>query len=334
MESVQVESTVTEADNSPEPSRVAQAAEVLEVEVEAEVDPEAEVAPEPEPEAEAEAEAELAPEEKPVSVGKEYRALRKRKRQIEKREQDFASKMETFEQQQAKLEQGLEIVRLMQENPEEAFSKFAELSGGNTDEFYERLTTQRLTGGEAPEESPAMREVKLLRQELAEKEKLTSEREASFREEQQATAAQGEIDGYVKEMCSIPDVPEFSEKWPNLAALRPDILESRTRYAVLWAIENAPQTKLPELADALDSVVGEEYNFVLGKLNGSRGSGNPSEEVKPEGLGKPAEAKPKSLTLTNDDAAVSGRKMRDMTREDRLKAAASALPDLVAMLNN
>jgi len=330
MESVQVESTVTEVDNSPEPSRVAQAAEVLEVEADVEVEPE--VAPEPE--AEAEPEPEPAPEEKPVSVGKEYRALRKRKRQIEKREQDFASKMDTFEQQQAKLEQGLEIVRLMQENPEEAFSKFAELSGGNTDEFYERLTTQRLTGGEAPEETPAMREVKMLRQELAEKEKAASEREANFHKEQQAAAAQGEIDGYVKEMCSIPDVPEFSEKWPNLAALRPDILESRTRYAVLWALENAPGTQLPELADALDSVVGEEYNFVLEKLNGSRGSGTPSEEVKPEGLGKPAEAKPKSLTLTNDDAAVSGRKMRDMTRDDRLKAAASALPDLVAMLNN
>ena len=342
-ESVQVESTVTDTSVAPEPTRVSAAAEALEMLPTSEGEEAAEVEAAPtgidaaqeQLEKYVAEEMEAEPEAAPVqSVGKEYRSLRKRRRQVEKREQEFTQKMEHFEAQQAKLEEGLELVRLMRENPEAAFTKFAELSGGDSDEFYERLTTQRLSGGEVPEESPAMKEVKRLREEMAERDQMYEDREAAAKKEHEEGQVLAAIDGYVGELCTIPRNEQYAEKWPHLAALRPDILEARSRYAVLWAVENSPETTLPELADALDGVVGEEYSYVLEKLNGSRGSGTPSQEVKPEGLGKPAVAKPKSLSLTNDDSAVTSRHGRDMSRTERVHAAASALPDLVAMLNN
>lgn len=345
------------AEGAAEVSRLEQAAEALAIQEpaasqEAEVQPETseepgtladvfskedsqpEPEPEPKPEPEPEPKPEEEPEAKPHNIGKEYRALRKRKRQLEKREQEFLQKEQTFEASQARLEKGLELVRLMQDNPEKALEELASMSGSNSDEFYERLTTQRLSGGEVPEETPAMREIKRLREELAQKDQLAKERDERLSQERQQAQFQAEVTSYVKEMCSIPDVEEYAQKWPNLAAMRPDILEARSNYAVKWAIENSPNSTLVEVADALDEIVGEEYNFALKRLGGIRGSGTPSEEVKPEGLGNPAQAKPKSVTLTNNDAAVSSRRVAHMSRQDRMKAAASALPDLVAMLNS
>ena len=99
-----------------------------------------------------------------------------------------------------------------------------------------------------------------------------------------------------------------------------------------WLLIAAGLVFLTALLDALDGIVGEEYSYTLDRMN--RGSGNPSAEVKPEGLGKPVQSKPKSLTLTNSDAAVTSRHLREMSQSDRVKAAASALPDLVALMKN
>ena len=342
MEAAAEVAEVVEAVETAEPTRVEQAAEVLEVvategdaEVGDEADPLDAVQEKLEEYVAAEMEGDEGGDDEPApreNVGKEYRALRKRKRQIEKREQEFTEKMDQFVSQQEQLEKGLELVRLMQENPEMAFGKFAELAGTDADDFYEQLTTQRLNGGEAPEESPAMREVKRLRAELKEEREAEGIRREEYQQERHQQEYQRTVEWYVREVAAIPGNDQLSERWPHLAVMRPDILESRARYAVAWAIENSPKSTLPEVVDALDGIVGEEYSYTLDRMN--RGSGNPSAEVKPEGLGKPVQSKPKSLTLTNSDAAVTSRHLREMSQSDRVKAAASALPDLVALMKN
>ena len=276
------------------------------------------------------------PEEAPVSrnVGKEYRALRKRKRQVERREREMEERLHEFQAQQEKLEQGLDIIRMLQENPEAAFRKFTEMAGTDADEFYEQLTTQRLSGGEAPEASPAMQAVRRLDAQLREERAAQAREREEMAERRQAHEYERAVEGYVGEVCNIPSHPDLAEKWPNLAALRPDILQARARYAVAWAIDNSPHSTLPEIVDALDGIVAEEYSYTLGRLKGARGSGSPSSEVNPEGLGKPVDSKPKSLTLTNNDAAVTSRHGRELSHSDRVKAAASALPDLAALIGS
>ena len=177
-----------------------------------------------------------------------------------------------------------------------------------------------------------MREVKRLRAELKEEREADGIRREEYQQERQQQEYQRTVEGYVREVSAIPGNDQLSERWPHLAVMRPDILESRARYAVAWAIENSPKSTLPEVVDALDGIVGEEYSYTLDRMN--RGSGNPSAEVKPEGLGKPVQSKPKTLTLTNSDAAVTSRHLREMSQSDRVKAAASALPDLVALMKN
>jgi hypothetical protein len=341
MEATTVEATQVEMDSAPEPSRIEQAAEAIEV-ASAEAEPAAEeaepAAEEAEPAAEPEAETEEPAAEEAVNVGHEYKTLRRRQRQLKRKEEAFENKVQALEAKMADLEQQTDLIRLIKEDPESALQQFTTRAGTSPDDFYEQLTTKRL-GGEFEEEGNGAlwNEMKNLREEIKARDAQAEEAKEMQAQRTHEARIERAVESHVGELCGIPDSPEFAERWTNLANLRPDILEARAKYAVHWAMENSPKTTLPELADALDEVVGEEYKFTLDRLNASR-QDQSTPELNSEGqgapeLGKPA-AKPQALTLTNNDAAVTSRRARTMTQSERLQAAANALPDFKALVGN
>ena len=346
MESTTVEETQVEVGGDVEPSRLEKAAEALETVDEAVAAEEAPVAAEeaseeaaeesPTPQEEAE---EKPAEEEAVNIGHEYKTLRRRQRQMKRREEAYEAKVAELEAKMAEIQEQANLINLIKEDPNAALREFTSRAGTSEDEFYEKMTLQRL-GGELESEqqdSALWKEIKSLREERSARDTKAEEDAKAQQEQMQQARVERAVSSHVKELCSIPDSPEFAEKWPNLANLRPDILEARANYAVWWAMENSPKTTLPDLAAALDEVIGEEYKFTLDRLNASR-QDQSSPELNSEGQGvpgfeKPA-AKPQALTLTNNDAAVTSRRGRTMTQSERLQAAANALPDFKALVGN
>ena len=338
MESTTVEEALSPVGEAPEPSRIDQAAEAIELEGGDDApEPDGEV-PEDSPEPAAEEAEPEAEEAEPANVGHEYKTLRRRQRQLKRKEEAFDARSEALESRMADLEQQTDLIRLIKEDPESALQQFTTRAGTSPDDFYEQLTTKRLGGeDETDGESALWSEIKSLRAELETRDSRAEEAKEAQAEQTHNARIERAVESHVGELCGIPDSPEFADRWSHLANLRPDILEARAKYAVHWAMENSPKTTLPELADALDEVVGEEYKFTLDRLTASR-QGQSSPEINSEGqgapgLGKPA-AKPQALTLTNNDAAVTSRRSRVMTHGERLQAAANALPDFKALVGN
>ncbi|MAK24855.1 MAG: hypothetical protein CL414_06505 [Acidimicrobiaceae bacterium] len=338
MESTTVEETQVEVGGAPEPDRIEQAAEALHL---AQEEAPEEVEPEPEEPAEEPApEPEEAKEEpEPVNIGHEYKTLRRRQKQLRRKEEAFQAKVSELESKLAEVEAQANLINLIKEDPSAALREFTSRAGTSEDEFYEKMTLQRLGTDpqEQQQESALWKEIKSLREELKQKDQRAEEEARAQQEQARQAAVERAVQSHVQELCSIPNSPEFSSKWQNLANLRPDILEARANYAVWWAMENSPKTTLPELADALDAVIGEEYKFTLDRLNASRqDQGSPEQNL--EGLGAPENgkpaAKPQALTLTNNDAAVTSRRGRPMTQSERLQAAANALPDFKQLVGN
>ena len=125
------------------------------------------------------------------------------------------------------------------------------------------------------------------------------------------------------------------EQWPDLWDLPPDQFEGKIRMGITYCMKEAPDTTFPDMLTALDRTAGEEYAYSE-QRKAARAQAGPAETQKPGGESRAPERNPAETaeanrvirtTLSNVDQSASSPLKRRLEQNERIEAAARAMPD-------
>lgn len=282
------------------------------------------------------------PEPEPKPEAHEFAALRRQTKKLREKEQAFEAKLDEWDRRMSAREQelqaGMERYAKLQALEKEDPEAFLKELGRDPDAHFEHMQNRRLMGGKVSAEE-VMEEVRSLRQQLAERD-VEREREDSRRMQERQErelyehiefAVKQGVTGQVKTAEGLRDV---SAEFPHLFDLPPERREGFVRQGVIDCMKNRPgQVTVPQLLKALDSMVAEEQAYIE-QRRVARGQGTPADSRNPEGKREPgnpaANAEDNEVmrtSLSNVDQSASSPNRRRLEREDRIAAAARAIPD-------
>lgn len=242
------------------------------------------------------------------------------RRQLEYREQQLEAERQKFEQARQRLA-----------DPKALIEEYTRLTGKTKLQLYKEWTLQGVEFDERDEnQSPEQ-----LREQI--KRELREEQEQQQRQAQQQQAMQLEqgIREHVEMAMEIPVNDKYANMFPNLATLDDSELRRRVDYSLRWTIKNNPQgANFGNVLTELDKEVGREYDEREARRSQLLGR-EPRRTQAPstsnvDGARRAAEGKSAQrgrTSLSGNDAGGTVARKVSMDPEQRLKDAASALPD-------
>lgn len=325
-----------------------------------------EAEPEPEPEPEPPDGAAMAnasePEPDPEPVKPEprepiepwKRAMQARRdRQLRQREQKIAADMRALEDRARAIEERdraiSEQARVLETDPERALELLAQRLGQTPEEYYERVTKERIDKTK-PEyiAQQAMAELQKMREQIAQERRDREHVETQRREAEKVRSYQSELSQNLQVITSIPDHQEWSQDFKYLSALPKDEIAKQAREVIETAGRSGIPMDLGDVARFLDkraknlvdsvqkrfAPLSTQHNeaHAAQSAQAHRGpEGTPAQaETLQRGQGNPATVakpgkKPQPLVSSNRVAAETTGKRREATPEERMRQAGDIL---------
>lgn len=187
--------------------------------------------------------------------------IRAEEAKLRARRAEIAASEQQIAEREREVQRWAELAR---RDPDALMREAARAAGITDAALYERATRQRLQTHD-PHVAQALEEVERLRAEIAQDraEALRRDQERDARVVRERTEQHHAR--CIDIISRIPDGPHARE-YPHLAALPREWLARHARDAVAYAAEHAPETTVPELARALDALVGEELEYIRSRL--------------------------------------------------------------------
>lgn len=170
-------------------------------------------------------------------------------------------------------------------SPAQILRATAAAQGKSLEEIFPQLYSE-LTGGEpaptggadvSPQLTKELKELRarVERAENAPKEWEEQQRAAQEKAREEAVARRAQAD--VRELVTIRSVPEYTERWPYLAAMEQSAFNDTIGRAVFLNSQQSEPYPLNELADLLDQAQKESYQHMYSRLSGT---GDPAAKAK------------------------------------------------------
>lgn len=263
------------------------------------------------------------PEQVQEELDGRFAAMRRYERELKSRAKELDSQAA---QLKAQLQEYEDLSGDFRTKPEQAWERLAAKAGLTPDEYLERVVERRVSG--KPSEKELWEEIQLLKKELSDKEAKKAQEAEQYALQVQEQQEMRAVTHATQDWCQILQSEEGAAKFEHLSGLKPEAMEARVASAMMWALRN-PTVPLEDIIRTIDKMVEEEYAPREERLKARLLNQDQEYPVKTPAEPRASGDNPtttRSKTISNTTQSVRSGVRKPMTRDERIAAAARAVP--------